>query len=213
MILVLGMTLSQRRMGSEWLCLRISLRNLDYKNGAIKYAKCRKLCLNDLWRDYWNNFRITEMTTQKQEEAWNENVETCSGCGIKWKKIGKQCQACFALAEKRTNSPTKEWKMSEKNLEKRLKEIANKDRGTTHWEGCEDEHDRCFLFKLLDQKDRGHEALIGVLVGALDYVSKYDFYNRQLSDGKNLLEHHVNAMAKDALSHPLVQEYLKKEKI
>ena len=38
------------------------------------------------------------------EEKWNENVETCSGCGIKWKKIGKQCQVCYAPAEKHKDS-------------------------------------------------------------------------------------------------------------
>ena len=33
---------------------------------------------------------------------WNENVETCSDCGIEWKKIGKQCPVCFAPAEQKT---------------------------------------------------------------------------------------------------------------
>ena len=102
--------------------------------------------------------------------------------------------------------------MSEKSVKKRLKEIANKDRGTTHWEGCEDEHDRCFLFKLLDQKDRDHEALIGVL-GKV--VEKAEIVKTE-RDGcltKNTL---ITCKAIDelceALSHPLVQEYLKKEK-
>ena len=38
--------------------------------------------------------------TEDKEEKWNENVETCSDCGIHWKKIGKQCPVCFAPAEK-----------------------------------------------------------------------------------------------------------------
>ena len=39
---------------------------------------------------------------EKSEEAWNENVETCSGCGIHWKKIGKQCEVCYAPPENLT---------------------------------------------------------------------------------------------------------------
>ena len=34
------------------------------------------------------------------KEEWNENVEKCSSCGIKWKKIGKQCPVCYTPAEK-----------------------------------------------------------------------------------------------------------------
>ena len=34
------------------------------------------------------------------EEKWNENVETCSDCGIRWKKIGKSCPVCYAPAER-----------------------------------------------------------------------------------------------------------------
>jgi len=30
----------------------------------------------------------------------DENIETCSDCGIKWKKIGKSCPVCFAPKEK-----------------------------------------------------------------------------------------------------------------
>src|ERR1035437_5341242 len=33
------------------------------------------------------------------KEKWNENVETCDGCGIKWKKIGKQCPVCYRHSE------------------------------------------------------------------------------------------------------------------
>jgi predicted amidophosphoribosyltransferase len=29
-------------------------------------------------------------------EKWNENIETCSDCGIHWKKIGKSCPVCYA---------------------------------------------------------------------------------------------------------------------
>lgn len=36
---------------------------------------------------------------KKKIEKWNENVEECSECGIKWKKIGKSCPVCFAPAE------------------------------------------------------------------------------------------------------------------
>ena len=35
----------------------------------------------------------------KRVEKWNENVETCSDCGIHWKKIGKCCPVCYAPAE------------------------------------------------------------------------------------------------------------------
>ena len=34
------------------------------------------------------------------KEKWNENVETCSDCEIKWKKIGQQCPVCYAPKEK-----------------------------------------------------------------------------------------------------------------
>lgn len=27
--------------------------------------------------------------------AWNENVVTCSGCGIEWAKNGEQCPICY----------------------------------------------------------------------------------------------------------------------
>lgn len=37
---------------------------------------------------------------EKREDKWNENVETCSNCGIEWKKIGEQCPVCYAPAEK-----------------------------------------------------------------------------------------------------------------
>lgn len=33
-------------------------------------------------------------------EKWNENVETCSDCGIQWKKIGKSCPVCYSPPEK-----------------------------------------------------------------------------------------------------------------
>jgi predicted amidophosphoribosyltransferase len=35
-------------------------------------------------------------------EKWNENIETCSDCGIHWKKIGKSCPVCYAPAEQST---------------------------------------------------------------------------------------------------------------
>ncbi len=35
-----------------------------------------------------------------KREKWNENVETCSNCGIEWKKIGKSCPVCYRPAEK-----------------------------------------------------------------------------------------------------------------
>jgi len=50
-------------------------------------------------------------TNQPIEEKWNENVETCSDCGIQWKKIGKSCQVCFAPAEPKHEEPIEEkWK-------------------------------------------------------------------------------------------------------
>lgn len=46
------------------------------------------------------------MATQPQpiKEEWNKNVETCSNCGIQWKKIGKQCPVCYEPAEEHTCS-------------------------------------------------------------------------------------------------------------
>lgn len=43
------------------------------------------------------------MDRKEQLEKWNENVETCSDCGIKLKKIGKHCPVCYAPDEKRNN--------------------------------------------------------------------------------------------------------------
>jgi len=37
--------------------------------------------------------------TEERKEKWNENIETCSDCGIGWKKIGEQCPVCYAPAE------------------------------------------------------------------------------------------------------------------
>lgn len=45
---------------------------------------------------YWP-VRIFEVN----EEKWNENVETCSDCGIQWKKIGKSCPVCYSPLEVR----------------------------------------------------------------------------------------------------------------
>ena len=42
----------------------------------------------------------------KRTAKWNENVETCSDCGIHWKKIGESCPVCYAPAEQ----PTRERK-------------------------------------------------------------------------------------------------------
>lgn len=39
-------------------------------------------------------------------ERWNENIEECSDCGIKWKKIGKSCPVCYAPAEKSNPQPS-----------------------------------------------------------------------------------------------------------
>ena len=36
----------------------------------------------------------------KKKEKWYENVETCSGCGVHWKKIGESCRVCYAPPEK-----------------------------------------------------------------------------------------------------------------
>ena len=41
-----------------------------------------------------------QKTECEHKEKWNENVETCSGCGIHWKKIGKSCPVCYAPKEK-----------------------------------------------------------------------------------------------------------------
>lgn len=32
-------------------------------------------------------------------EKWNENVEKCEQCGIKWKKMGRQCPVCYSWSE------------------------------------------------------------------------------------------------------------------
>lgn len=52
------------------------------------------------------------------KEKWNENVETCSGCGIHWKKIGHSCPVCFSPSEKHL-SPT--------NLQREKKDYKNKE--------------------------------------------------------------------------------------
>lgn len=36
---------------------------------------------------------------EQANEKWNENIETCSDCGIEWKKIGKSCPVCYSPAE------------------------------------------------------------------------------------------------------------------
>lgn len=42
------------------------------------------------------------------KEKWNEHVETCSDCGIRWKKIGKPCPVCYAPAERAKENTAKE---------------------------------------------------------------------------------------------------------
>lgn len=42
------------------------------------------------------------------EEKWNEHVETCSDCGIRWKKIGKSCPVCYAPAERTKENTARE---------------------------------------------------------------------------------------------------------
>ena len=48
--------------------------------------------------------RIEKVETKhekpKKVEKWYENVETCSGCGVHWKKIGESCRVCYAPPEK-----------------------------------------------------------------------------------------------------------------
>jgi rubrerythrin len=46
-----------------------------------------------------------EMT---DKEKWNEHVETCSDCGIRWKKIGKPCPVCYAPAERTKENTARE---------------------------------------------------------------------------------------------------------
>ena len=49
---------------------------------------CENENVNHIIKDFlFNNTKI---------EKWNENVEICSYCGIKWKKIGKQCPVCYS---------------------------------------------------------------------------------------------------------------------
>lgn len=50
---------------------------------------------------YIDDFRMTQKNKAKGVEKWNENIVTCSDCGIQWKKIGKTCPICFAPPEKR----------------------------------------------------------------------------------------------------------------
>ena len=33
------------------------------------------------------------------DKCWEDNVEECSDCGIKWKNMGKSCPVCFAPKE------------------------------------------------------------------------------------------------------------------
>lgn len=47
--------------------------------------------------------------SDEPKEEWNENVETCSGCDIQWKKIGKSCPVCFKPPEKRISPPYPEY--------------------------------------------------------------------------------------------------------
>lgn len=44
--------------------------------------------------------RDKEKRESMKIEKWNENIETCEGCGIEWKKIGKQCPVCYGFNEK-----------------------------------------------------------------------------------------------------------------
>ena len=56
--------------------------------------------LNDAQVKLFKKYGLSEAAQPERSEKWNENVETCSGCGIQWKKIGKQCPVCFKPAEK-----------------------------------------------------------------------------------------------------------------
>lgn len=40
-----------------------------------------------------------KQTVKPVRESWNENIEKCDGCGIKWKKIAKQCPVCYQWSE------------------------------------------------------------------------------------------------------------------
>lgn len=51
-------------------------------------------------RKFYVKEQIEKLTEElHQLEDWNENVENCDGCGIHWKKIGKQCPVCYRWSE------------------------------------------------------------------------------------------------------------------
>lgn len=61
-----------------------ALDSFDYKRNRKSYVK----------------EQIEKLTEElRQLEDWNENVEYCDGCGIHWKKIGKQCPVCYSWSE------------------------------------------------------------------------------------------------------------------
>lgn len=51
-------------------------------------------------RKFYLKEQINKLTEElRRLEDWNENVEECVQCGIKWKKIGKQCEVCYSWSE------------------------------------------------------------------------------------------------------------------
>lgn len=51
-------------------------------------------------RKFYLKEQINKLTEELRGlEDWNENIEECVQCGIKWKKIGKQCPVCYSWSD------------------------------------------------------------------------------------------------------------------
>lgn len=97
---------------SIWSCERLFEEALQAKD---EQARQEKIALVESVIDPYsvNSIALRTILAQWKEEKlnllkekWNENVETCSDCSIRWKKIGQACKVCYAPPEK-TNPTTK----------------------------------------------------------------------------------------------------------
>lgn len=63
------------------------------------------------WEEDWDKEKRKVWGCEPKQDIpdnWNENIETCSSCGIKWKKIGKPCPVCYSPLEKDTRQKARQ---------------------------------------------------------------------------------------------------------
>lgn len=139
-------------------------------------------------------FCLGETTNQPIEEKWNENVETCSDCGIQWKKIGKSCQVCFAPAEPKHDEPSqKSW---QEEFDKTF-EVARDQ--NDHWNQWEDSV-KSFISKVREEAVLEERRRVAEEVKGRKSKPSYGVYTTLLKTQKYSGKEKTLSLMKSSLS-------------